>query len=448
MAPFEQSPGVETYDLIAGIGNHEAKALLLLHLGKSATMLSRHYMGEGFKEFLGSGADWYPSPGVPFDYCINSLEPIGQVLKGTVQSHIGEAKAYAITEFGQEVGIPTAGLILDWSLNHPDISVQRIFGPTHSKGAVRAPQNRASLLAELVTSPESSLSTVQIAGINPADWESSEYQNSLRTVDITSRALAANGIVSVVRRETEGNNRLFRINGIDQPDRPGPERGPITLAIQDFVRHQYDAGKFEFTAEEVVAHTTRALPDEDPAHIRTRINNILGSSIRATKSTSHYRYFPSVERLEIPFGHQHTQVTLNDSYKAAVEALVEIVIAVDDRSSSALEKGRKMAEEISADTSKKQLLIAKAYNFSAVARRRPVSETMDAVIGILRQHDGPADARTVYDTYTRTHSRPITEVTIKSILRRLTKENITTMTKQRSKASNRKLRNYYQLAEN
>jgi hypothetical protein len=76
-----------------------------------------------------------------------------------------------------------------------------------------------------------------------------------------------------------------------------------------------------------------------------------------------------------------------------------------------------------------------------------MAETMDAIVDILGQFDGPADTNTIHAAYASAHSRPIAEVTIQAVLRKLSAGKLVTQTKQRAKASSRKQRNYYQLTE-
>ncbi len=71
-------------NLVSGVGNHEAKLILL---GVVALDLTGSYgcdeMAKILKELQGSSAVWAPAAVTIRDYCEQSLEPIGAVFKET-----------------------------------------------------------------------------------------------------------------------------------------------------------------------------------------------------------------------------------------------------------------------------------------------------------------------------------------------------------------------------
>lgn len=113
----------------------------------------------------GENKGWRMGHMIPFQYCSLSLSPIGLVAKETIDQQLG-IYGYQITELGQELGVPLAGLLLDFSKRH-NISLNRFFGSTTSRARMaqveqgageadfkkRAPLTTVKILRELVTSP-------------------------------------------------------------------------------------------------------------------------------------------------------------------------------------------------------------------------------------------------------------------------------------------------------
>ncbi|MGZ6005661.1 MAG: hypothetical protein ACXWLH_05975, partial [Candidatus Saccharimonadales bacterium] len=399
---------------------------------------------------IGPGADWRPSLNIPFNYCELSLEPIGQVARGEVKSTRGLSKAFSITEYGRQVGIPAVGLLLNWGLNYPDISAQDVFGSTQSRGEVRAPHNRITVLYELATHPSKSLSNVDIAGVNPKDWQQKEYQDKVRMVDDTTRALAAKGLITT-ERISEENTRMFRItDGCTVEDKP--RHSIYRLALNRFIRQRQVNSNLEFTSEEciqeVIADLTSRNPQLDIANIRQRINTMLGSTAHNKDGTIYPRILPNLERLGMFNGGRHTRITLNPDYKQAIEDLLDIVVAIEDMDESKLMSGKECADAIAADSDLKRQLINKAYEFSPAAQKRPVAETMNEIYKILKNADGVLDTGTILSLYKDNHERPIGKGAVERMLRNMADKGIVIIHKNAPEASRLKLRNYYELAPN
>src|SRR3989344_4469669 len=225
----ELLPSHETVELIAGAGNHEAKLLTLIYLYKEGTYLNRYRMGKGFRDFLGPAPEWEPNIRMPYGYCAQSFEALGQVVRGRVESHRGYSIAYSISERGIAVGMPLAGMLAEWSLQHPEISLQQVFGPTHSKGVTRAPQHRLNLIMELLTSSKPGLSLAEIAGVNAPNWRSQKYHTVLTNTDSAARGLEAFGIVRT-EHVSDFNSREYEIISPDYPER-SYSRGPIVEEV-------------------------------------------------------------------------------------------------------------------------------------------------------------------------------------------------------------------------
>jgi hypothetical protein len=164
-APAEPIDRTDELGFVSGFANHEAKSLLLLRLAESGEELGDSAMGASFREFIGPDAPWYPNPAVPYrSYCVGGLEIAGHATRVIKPGGSTWSDAFKISRLGKRIGVPAAGLILDWSLEYPNISVQQVLGSAQTAGTVRAPQTRVEVLSRLVEQPAAGLSMGELAG--------------------------------------------------------------------------------------------------------------------------------------------------------------------------------------------------------------------------------------------------------------------------------------------
>lgn len=124
----------ELGNLLAAFGNSEAKAITL-GLMKPEVIYS---LSDLYKEVLHSQGDkpgWKTSWGIPFQYCKDSLEPIGLVAREVTTDGGLQRVGYVKTEKGEQLGEELAGYLLSFSLRHQDYSLIDILGSTTSARA-------------------------------------------------------------------------------------------------------------------------------------------------------------------------------------------------------------------------------------------------------------------------------------------------------------------------
>src|SRR5581483_11550407 len=80
-----------------------------------------------------------------------------------VQSRKEPVTAYRSSELGEQWGLAFTGVLLDWTLRYPDISLQQLLGVTASSGASRSPETRYRIYQELITHPGGELSQAEIS---------------------------------------------------------------------------------------------------------------------------------------------------------------------------------------------------------------------------------------------------------------------------------------------
>ncbi len=137
-------------DYLAGVGNHEGKALLLLALNQADNdkFHTRGQLHELLKELPGSKNAYLGNRGNQVNWCQRSLAPIGFVAR---EEYDG-ADRFAITDEGREIGVPLAGLLLDFSERHK-VPLVELFGSSISNGKMRSPIIRLRMVRELLTHP-------------------------------------------------------------------------------------------------------------------------------------------------------------------------------------------------------------------------------------------------------------------------------------------------------
>lgn len=133
-------------DLIGAFGNSEAKAITLLVLSDGEP----HTRGE-LKTAVtsmqgGKNCGWDIDSANLDAYCSQRMEKVG-----LVDQDDGPPRTYIISQYGAEVAVPLAGLLLDFSLKHPEISLYELFGPANTTSRLdkRSPLTRLRILRAL-----------------------------------------------------------------------------------------------------------------------------------------------------------------------------------------------------------------------------------------------------------------------------------------------------------
>jgi len=141
------------YDFLNGASNHELKlltgAVILAYPDIAfSPALQRRALSDG----QGDHEAWKIETSIPKNYCINSLEPIGAVVKTTIRGEQGAlVTAFEAEPVHREVRLACIGTLLGWSLEYPDMSVQQVFGTTASHTNIRAPEMRYRSYTALLT---------------------------------------------------------------------------------------------------------------------------------------------------------------------------------------------------------------------------------------------------------------------------------------------------------
>jgi len=433
----------ETVELLAGVGNHEAKALFLLYLSENPVLLSSRQMAAGFKEFVGQDTDWLPGHASLMQYCEDSLEPIGSVVEEPTKNARGWARAYTISDYGQEVGVPAVGLLLDWSLRYPDVGLATVLGTSLSPSERRAAEARVELLTELLTADEAGIALAGAAHVRDRTNESRRtYNNYKKYLDAASNAAKTLEKAGIIRLDSvyEANTSMFTIDDPELEVRGGPPRGLVSLAIYDFIAEQNQAGRADFQYEDclqyVLGKVKQADPNLDPAVIRRKVSTSLSTPGR----------IKGISRNETFNEGQNTKLFLEEAFRQPLQEICDIVLGLADKTPAFIERGRRAAASIIADPAAKKLLIEKAARFSSYVQSKPVKDTMRETLGLLSGKT-PLDLESLAELYKQQSSRPMTPATMADVMRRLVTTGEVVIEPRRVSKNRGHVRNYYSLTQ-
>lgn len=125
----------EMDNLLSGVGNHANKLILLASM-KPGTIYGKTGRDSAFNLLRDAQRDastkgWVPEYSTPYNYLVNSLSPIGMVAKEFINKDEGKI-GYELTAKGENVGIPLAGILMDFASRH-NLALSQLFGDTTSK---------------------------------------------------------------------------------------------------------------------------------------------------------------------------------------------------------------------------------------------------------------------------------------------------------------------------
>ncbi|MBI4039122.1 hypothetical protein HY384_04155 [Candidatus Daviesbacteria bacterium] len=233
----------EIGNLLASVGNHEAKGVLLVAMDPH-TIYNRPSAHRLFIDVQGSYVSWRMNVNGPFQYLQNSLEPTGLVAKEVLNPDLS-TYGYIKTEYGQNVGEPFIGALISFLERHEDVSLRQLFGSTASsffktdnspvpedtlRDKVRSPLNRFRIFWELLTQ-KLPIKTYELAlSLGVAPFQIGEH------LDVLGRG----NVITYHAAESEAPVSFFRLSSERPANTPNTYRTSVKLTeeIYDFMlRH-------------------------------------------------------------------------------------------------------------------------------------------------------------------------------------------------------------------
>ncbi len=379
----ERLSDIELGDLLASVGNNEAKALTLILMSGGNL-----YTARGIQSRLinaqGKNPAWKMGINTQFRYCQMSFEPIGLVAKETVDENLN-TYGYQITEKGENLGIPLAGLLLDFCTRH-DVSLQDLFGATTSQGRPlnlgdeesdvrsirRSPLARFKIFYELVTNPDSRIRKADIIKNLDLFTSSAPLAHHLDNL----RAIGIIGYDSIGAERATIYYSLIPEKMFDIPTKY--QKSPA-LTQNVFATMKGEPEK-DWSIEELDAKLKDAYPDYEKA---TSIRNTLSGVLVHLRETGFLkvRKFSGKERFQ-------SEITLNNEQKELLSDLVNILDNFTSKDPQTLTKGRGLAFGIASDHEKVRKIMAFAKEHSPGANSKSVEERQDQLLSIMGFNPG------------------------------------------------------------
>ncbi len=374
-------------NLISAVGNQESKAILL------GLMSPGHiYTDAGLMNLLnksqGDRPTWETSMGTGRSYCQQSFVPIGLVAGEVINPDLSTL-GYMKTDYGQEVGEPFVGLILDFSLRHEGISLLDIFGKTGSPSneidvdgvrfKKRSPITRVKILRELINQSSPMRTTDLERAIGEREGSLTSHLDSL--VD--------RGIISydVVRRGTPSSIYVVE-DGIVMGD-PGSysfKPGPARFAYGLF---RNNPGQ-EHTATEII----------------DKYVNSKGRTYTAEQIRGFYATFSAILSRMVREGYlkrkkfagtvRISEIDLSPQQRDLISDLIHILDSFQDQDEQSLAYGKRRLQGILQDPQVVGALMEKSKEHSSSANKAPIPERKLRMISILT-NQGKGSVRQIHE---------------------------------------------------
>lgn len=374
----------ELGNLVSAVGNHEAKALILLAMQEGITYTARDLHQEIIRRQGKGGGGWKLSYRRAFDYCKDSLEPIGLVVSEVIHpANPGLPYGYK-KEYGQGVGDTFAAALLKFSYEHPDFSLIDLFGRTNSSSSAistteegievkkRAPITRLKIFWELATSE---------LPIRENDLEERTGE-SLSSINTHLRSLADHGIINYESVE-KGKPFSFYQLSVDAPEEPPPPGGGY-VSLTDFVYSSMtEQPSTKWTADALadsylINLMAQGNKEVKRANLRSNISRILIHLLKGGYAT---RGKFSKRR--------QTDITLTPEQERVISDLVTLVDGLQNNDPNVIREAEDFKGFLFSHPDAVAVLLRKVKDHSTLANSRPIEDTMADVMGVLAQSQDP-----------------------------------------------------------
>lgn len=375
--PKEKMSDGELGNVVSAICNNEAKAMTLLAIWKGVGVLDRKGLRSQVLNLQGENPGWRIDGSDLFSYCSQSLSQIGLVAKEFLNPDLS-TWGYALTDYGREIGVPLAGLMLDFSERH-NIFLNKLFGATSSRSPLstqvgeeeaefkkRSPITTLKIIYEIVTSPSLPVRDKDILDAV------GERHNSV------GRALNRLKELGLIQYEgIKANKRYssYKFSGNFPEGELPAYKMQKTLTHLIFNVLQASPNQY-LTSEDIY----NALPEDikDNWDKESLFSDISSISFYLTKNN-----YAEVEKF-----HQglQSEVSISEGQRVILTELLKITDGVQNKDKKILEKGRRFAEEIAADPQRAAKLMERAKEASPYFNKRSRDETEKDILSSLYLH--------------------------------------------------------------
>lgn len=406
LQPIEQTSDKRLGGLLAGFGNHEGKAMLVLALGRAddGEFFGKSALHRLISRLPGADQSYVGDLSNQMAWCKNSLEPIGMVAK----ADFGETLQFAISNEGREQGVPIAALLLDFA-DHHDVALVDLFGATQSRHDLRAPAVRFNLIQELLTNPSGSKFSdlVEATGVT----EASAVSNHLRSM--------ANVNLIQYDEWDQGSDEIrYRFNR-NYSTRETP-KSTIRKVFHDFAKTNTS-----FTLDELVEYYKGVVDDKEIQSLsQPELKKIIHDNI-----TKYLLNNGSLRQLTGKHnGIEAVRVKLDSHQENLWTELVSSLEKFKDGNPEYLAHLNHRAAEILADPDFITRALDRAAEHSPLLQNGTEKNIGTLVIASMHE-DGPMSVRDLIAKVTERRGRDVSVYGIRTILRSLIAQKRVTVTK-------------------
>lgn len=380
------------------VGNHEAKMLTAGIIFEqpdeqfTATDISKELL-----ERQGDDPLWPDvKRSVGLGYCQRSLLPGNYVTSSMIPGLRGhEVEAFQAAEQGRETTLALVGAMLQWSLDHPDVSVQELLATTSSRREERSPQTRYKLYRTLLDASEDMTMLDVCTALGATE------ERDFHRVKLHLYALRNAGFITIEEKKRD-YSPLFKVNPRD-PTHQEPQLRRTSAGVKA-VYEVLDAHAGEIVSlDDLVSKVMATHPEVDPVETRHKIIRSVYGRNRSG--------FASLEALESQSmaERRFTAIRLNEDARPVIQSFHDVI--EDVRQGDRLGYYTEQALVILNDEDLFAQLMGKATNASAYyAVAHEDNAVQDARILQLLQHAGALTTRSiVLQLNQETDQNPLTE---------------------------------------
>ncbi len=370
-------------NLLASIGNHEAKALTLLIM-KPNLIYTSSILHSDFMNAQGESPGWETNHSAQFGYCQQSLSPIGLVSKEVVDKNV-ETYGYMTTNFGEKVGKPLAALLLDFSRRNPGFSLYDFFGSTVSSAQddpdskKRSPATRFKIFYELATAPSLPINQLELLK-NIPEITQGDAGNHLRE-------LKRKKIIEYDSIKFGENILYYSLSSLPPQEEPPKYMARPTQTVRIYGLLLEEPEK-TWTIEEITGRYVEEfgylgvfnindLPENQKINLKRNISSIL-SHLKKHGYTSQSKFG----------GETRSEINLSEEQRNTIVDLVDILDAFQNQNPQILERGRKLSLFFLSNPQETARLMEKAKEHSHNANRKAPEEYNAVILGLISQNPG------------------------------------------------------------
>lgn len=423
----------ELGNLLAAIGNHEAKALLLAAMqpGKLYTQQELHTL---MVDKQGKQQVWKINSTIPFGYCKRSLHPSGLVAKEVTFLKGRKASSYHKTAYGKKIGDALAGHLLAFSEQHDGVSLIALFGSTNSPGKSteittsqglvasknRAPFTRYTIMYKLLTSQlplrESDLARA--------------LQEDEQVLSFHLDNLSRKGLITYAAIGRAKAFSFYTLSENPPAREPTPYRRQRTRTRQVYA-YLRDHPDQQIGRDAIYQSLISELMPVSQSKEKSR--KALISNILAYLAKEGY-----AQPVKFIFG-KLSEINLTDTQRTLFHDAVTLIDRLSTLDEAFLAEGRQQAAAIVADPGRFSNLLQKAKEASPQANRHKTDDMIDMLTNILARH--PACTVKMVQTYLMDeYGKETDKITVGKYMKRLVGLGRITITEKRTT-------HYYSLPE-